>query len=526
MKLPSKYIAILVILSLVGIFAYQAYWLTGLYRTMRNEMERNIVEAMRMSDYNEMMIRVANMRKDSVEHGEVSVSAGYKDDGHSFVHSSTTFNNEESQKDSVLFIGGGIDKRKAKWISSDSIQNDLEEVIKDTSTSSSAALTTNSGLELLLRDQNSMMELATYFQRGLHAGLDIITEPNVTLYDSLLTDMLQQRGIDLAHRLEYLHVGGNPNSNYTFTDTLAVFTTPGYIPSPKAIKYDYSFDLHDSWSYRLWLEPIHMLVLKQMSGILTTSFIILIILGFSFWFLIRTILKQKTLEEMKSDFTNNITHELKTPIAVAYAANDALLNFNQAEEKTQRDKYLNICQEQLQRLSGLVEQILSMSMDRRKTFRLHPEELSLYDVLEPLIEQHKLKAEKPVHISVNIEPKDLTVLADRTHFSNIISNLIDNAIKYSQKEAEVNIQCRNTCIEQDNWTEISVSDHGIGIAADKLQHIFDRFYRVPTGNLHNVKGYGLGLFYVKTMIEKHGGTIKVKSEPGKGSCFMIRLKNK
>lgn len=153
-----------------------------------------------------------------------------------------------------------------------------------------------------------------------------------------------------------------------------------------------------------------------MSGILTTSFVILIILCFAFWILIRTILQQKTLEEMKSDFTNNITHELKTPIAVAYAANDALLNFNQAEEKAQRDKYLRICQEQLQRLSGLVEQILSMSMERRKTFRLHPEPLSMESILEPLIEQHKLKAEKPVHISTDIEPAGLTLTADRTHF--------------------------------------------------------------------------------------------------------------
>lgn len=491
MKLPSKYIAVLVILSLVGIFAYQAYWLTGLYRTMRDEMERNIIEAMRMSDYNEMMMRITKMRNDNTDHGEVSVSAGYND-GKSFVHSSATINNEEAQKDSTV--------------------------------SSSAALTTNSGLELLLRDQSSMMELATYFQRGLHSGLDIITGPDVALYDSLLTDMLQQRGIDMPHRLEYLHFGGRPDSTYVYTDTLAIFSSPGYTPSSKALKYDYSFDLHDSWNYRLWLEPIHTLVLKQMSGILTTSFIILIILGFSFWFLIRTILRQKTLEEMKSDFTNNITHELKTPIAVAYAANDALLNFNQAEEKAKRDKYLNICQEQLQHLSGLVEQILSMSMERRKTFRLHPEELSLQSILEPLIEQHKLKAEKPVHITVDMEPQNLTALADRTHFSNILSNLIDNAIKYSQSEAEIHIQCRNTSIGQDKWTEITVSDRGIGIPADKLQHVFDKFYRVPTGNLHNVKGYGLGLFYVKTMIEKHGGTIKVKSEPGKGSSFIVYLK--
>ena len=229
---------------------------------------------------------------------------------------------------------------------------------------------------------------------------------------------------------------------------------------------------------------------------------------------------------MKSDFTNNITHELKTPIAVAYAANDALLNFNQAEEKAQRDKYLRICQEQLQRLSGLDEQILSMSMERRKTFRLHPEPLSMESILEPLIEQHKLKAEKPVHISTDIEPAGLTLTADRTHFSNIISNLIDNAIKYSPEAADVNIRCRQTASAgQGEFVEIAISDRGTGIAPEKQSHIFDKFYRVPTGNLHNVKGYGLGLFYVKTMTEKHGGSVTVKSEPGKGSTFTLRFPN-
>ena len=134
---------------------------------------------------------------------------------------------------------------------------------------------------------------------------------------------------------------------------------------------------------------------------------------------------------MKSDFTNNITHELKTPIAVAYAANDALLNFGQADEKAKRDKYLSISQEQLQRLSGLVEQILTMSMEQRKTFRLRPEEITLATLLESLTEQHKLKATNPIDIDYRVEPANLTVFADRTHFSNILSNLIDNAVKYS-----------------------------------------------------------------------------------------------
>ena len=117
-----------------------------------------------------------------------------------------------------------------------------------------------------------------------------------------------------------------------------------------------------------------------------------------------------------------------------------------------------------------------------------------------------------------------SALASRTHFSNIISNLIDNAIKYSHGEAEVAIHCRKVTVEgQNEQTEISVSDHGIGIAPEKQKHIFDKFYRVPTGNLHDVKGYGLGLFYVKTMIEKHGGSVSVKSELGKGSTFTIRI---
>ena len=541
-----KYIAVLVILSLAGIFSYQAYWLGGLYRTMRNDMERNIIEAMRMSDYNEMMLRVEKLRKDSTDHGEVSVSAGFEKDGiesKAYVHSTTSIDRNGRKEQSttrqvithnatavpdsgnVLFIEQRKGRNEAQWLNPDAAQKKLEAAVKDTGNSPKAALRAKGGLDMILRDQNSMLELATYFQRGLHSGLDVISDPDVHVYDSLLTLQLKERGITLPHRLEHIYTS-DKSSPHIFVDTLAVVSTAGYVPGPEAKQYNYAFDLNTHQSYRLWMEPVTQLVLKQMWGILATSFVILIILSFSFWILIRTILRQKTLEEMKSDFTNNITHELKTPIAVAYAANDALLNFNQAEEKTQRDKYLRICQEQLQRLSGLVEQILSMSMERRKTFRLHPEPLSMESILEPLIEQHKLKAEKPVHISTDIEPAGLTLTADRTHFSNIISNLIDNAIKYSPEAAEVNIRCRqNASAGQGEFVEIAISDRGTGIAPEKQSHIFDKFYRVPTGNLHNVKGYGLGLFYVKTMTEKHGGSVTVKSEPGKGSTFTLRFPN-
>ena len=253
--------------------------------------------------------------------------------------------------------------------------------------------------------------------------------------------------------------------------------------------------------------------MSEMTGILSASALIALLLGLAFYFLIRTILKQRTLDEMKTDFTNNITHELKTPIAVAYAANDALLNFGEQADEAKRHHYLTLCRQQLERLSGMVEQILSMSMERRRQFKLNIETMNLAELLQPVIEQQRLKADKPVTVTVHIEPEDLTVQADRAHLSNILNNLIDNAVKYSPGEAHVEINA--------TATSISVTDHGIGIPADKLPHIYDKFYRVPTGDVHDVKGYGSGLFYVKTMVEKHGWNIDVSSTRGEGTTFTI-----
>lgn len=280
----------------------------------------------------------------------------------------------------------------------------------------------------------------------------------------------------------------------------------------------YNYDLHNKMAYRLWVAPLQSIVLQQMSGILCTSTLIIIILGIAFWFLIHVILKQKTVEEMKEDFTHNITHELKTPLAVAYTANDALLNFQGAEKPEKRRNYLQIVQAQLKQLNGLVEQILSMSMEQRKNFRLHYETIELRPMLESLIAQHRLKADKPATFHLDVE-NDCTARADRTHLYNMVSNLIDNAIKYSDGQADVCITVRR----EERDLALAVKDKGIGIPADKQRHLFEKFYRVPTGNRHDVKGYGLGLYYVKTMIEQHRGNVEVKSIAGKGSTFTLRI---
>ncbi|WP_321331225.1 HAMP domain-containing sensor histidine kinase [uncultured Bacteroides sp.] len=493
MKLPFKHIAILVIVSLAGIFAYQAYWLISLYRNMKEQTETSIMSAIRNADHIELFMRADSISDASDKNRKLGIEANASGE----ISCSTSF-----EKDKTKSVSQTIIKKK---LIKDSATYETERIVQ-----SDGKLTDGINVGY---DYSSLEAMAKQMQMALHMAVDNeIKQINLIRFDSILRSDLIKSNLDIKHYTQVVKLKG---------DSIMASSLPASVDITHLVRHEFVYDLVKEHAFRVYTEPTGSIILQQMAGILTTSLIIFIILLGAFWYLIRTILRQKTLEEMKSDFTNNITHELKTPLAVAYAANDALLNFSKAEEKVQRDRYLRICQEQLQRLSGLVEQILSMSMEQRKTFKLHFEKVQLKELIKPLIEQHKMKADKPIKISCAMGPDNCEVAVDKIHFSNIISNLIDNAVKYSGEEADITIKCQ----KDNEETQISVTDKGIGISAEKQKHIFDKFYRVPTGNLHNVKGYGLGLYYVKMMIEKHGGMVYVESEPGKGSTFKLTLKN-
>lgn len=478
MNVRLKYIAVLVIAALLGVAAYQAYWLEQLHFTIGEQMDNDIYEAMRVADLKEVYLRLKSL-EDNGPHGVMDVQAGVGEDGSIMAKAVTT--TQVTLDGGTLEQKTGVVLRSSPQVDSDSISGE-------------------DAFMHMLEEQISVTELAQMIQQGLHLGVDRFEGTRYETFDSLLTAGLQQLGLNGDHQLLCIK-----------TDTVFRHTTAGYTPSKHARQFVYNWT--DYGRYELTIEPTTGLVLREMTGILTASGLIVLLLGLAFYFLIRTILRQRTLDEMKSDFTNNITHELKTPIAVAYAANDALLNFGEHADEAKQHHYLTLCKQQLERLSGMVEQILSMSMERRRQFKLNIETINLSELLQLVIEQQELKADKPVIITTHIEPQDLTVQADRAHLSNILNNLIDNAIKYSPGEAHVEVAATASAI--------SVTDHGMGIAADKLPHIYDKFYRVPTGDVHDVKGYGLGLFYVKTMVEKHGWSIDVSSTRGEGTTFTI-----
>ena len=224
---------------------------------------------------------------------------------------------------------------------------------------------------------------------------------------------------------------------------------------------------------------------------------------------------------MRLDLTHNITHELKTPIAVANAANDALLDFGAADDAARREKYLTVIREQLAALGSMAERILTMSVEERGEITLCREALEIRPLLEEVAGRFRMKGRGRATISVEVEDPDLKVSADRFHLTHALDNLVDNALKYSGEKVRIRLSARRVA----KGVELRVEDDGIGIDRTAQAHIFEKFYRVPTGDRHDVKGFGLGLYYVWLIARKHGGEISVESTPGCGSTFKLTLSN-
>ena len=486
-------------------------------------METAVRESMRISDYNELVMRIAKLSKDKkAKHGEVSFQTGYAlDKDNKLVNQGTRTKVTRNDTDAIVIQQSGwrdslTVKRKRKGHNRMLYVNINSQRTANAPKSAVVGNKETMFMGMVDRKQ-SVNDLTRMMQQGIHSGIDIVSEPDIRVFDSLLTARLSDRHIDSRHRLQQLSIMPQALAGVK-VDTLATIMTPGYTPSAESLVFDYKYDSSNNRLYRLHIEPLGRSVIRQMTGILVSSAATFLVLVFVFWYLIRTMLRHRSLEEMKDDFTHNITHELKTPVSVAYAANDALLQFADDLDRETRENYLKMSLEQLRKLGGMIEQILSMSMNRRKTFTLHKEMLDLKKTISEIVEQQRMKTKKPVDISVKIVPDDLQVNADRQHFMQIINNICDNAVKYSNERVRIEISCTK---DTEGNVVISISDNGIGISKPHQLHIFDKFYRVPNGNLHDVKGYGLGLYYVATMMRLHGGDVSVESEKGKGTTFIL-----
>lgn len=258
-------------------------------------------------------------------------------------------------------------------------------------------------------------------------------------------------------------------------------------------------------------------IINRMGIWMFSSSIILVIIIF-FAYTINVILKQKRLSEIKNDFINNITHEFKTPISTISLSADVLLQPNLSTERLKN--YAKIIKDENNRLKNQVDKVLQLATLEKDKLKLENEKLDLHEIITDSVKSFELLVKQQKgKITSNLTANKFIIYGDRVHISNILYNLIDNAIKYSPEKPKIEIATNST----DEHIEISVKDNGLGIPEESQKNIFEKFYREPTGNRHDIQGYGLGLNYVKAIVEAYKGKIKLISKENEGSTFVIKL---
>lgn len=276
---------------------------------------------------------------------------------------------------------------------------------------------------------------------------------------------------------------------------------------------------NDGYYFAVQFPGLEANLLSQM-GIWGFSSAVLLVVIFFFIYTLLVILKQRRLSEVQKDFINNMTHEFKTPISTIAISSEVLKDPSIVHHPERLLNYSTIIQSEARRLQQQVERVLQMAHVEKEDPGLKMEILDVHELIHTAVSNNRPAFESAgAEINLALNASSFHILGDRLHFANVLFNLLDNALKYNEGRPAVTISTR---IEGSDII-IDVSDNGIGISEDQLKRIFHKFYRVPTGNVHNVKGFGIGLSYVKWILEKLRGSISVKSKPGHGSVFSIRL---
>jgi len=260
------------------------------------------------------------------------------------------------------------------------------------------------------------------------------------------------------------------------------------------------------------------LLLRGMVPMLLVSALFVGIIALGFVYTIRTIVRQKRISDIRNDLVNNLTHELKTPISTIALACEALADPSMPKTEQQVKTFTGMIRDENKRLGALVENVLQSAVLDSGHMLLKRVELDMHNLVQDVVRSSNIQvSRRNGRIELDLQAEIHHLHGDRIHLTNVLYNLIDNAVKYTEQEPRVRLATRS----DDLGISVSVSDNGIGIAPAEHRKIFDRLYRVPTGNIHNAKGFGLGLSYVKTVVERHGGRIKVESAPGRGSTFHL-----
>lgn len=519
-KHKIKIIVAVMAVSVIALVALQIYWISNLIKIEEERFERTV---------NNSLLSVA----EKLEKGEAAKSVvkkitGGKDNVLVFVKNDTSqnfnFHSTDSLKPFQIKVRDSAHKLGFGYkvtFTDDSVNGKSHVEIFESTTSPSKTKISNylwlrnADTLTLQRDklvQNVVTELV-----NVNTKKKIEDRLSVKELDKIIGHEFKNSGIDAEY---YFGV------NKIESDSLTLIK-----PGADIISLQNSSLRTLLFPAELFFNPNQLIVyfpnkktylLGSIGGMLALSIGLILVISFVFYNTLQMFMRQKKLTEIKNDLINNITHEFKTPISTISLACEALKEPDLTKEDSSVQRYTSIIKEENERLRLMVENLLNTAALEKESFHLSREEVELDDIIQKAI----LKFEETVKqkngkLELSGIPSGIKLLGDKFHLINIFSNLIDNAVKYNECNPEIKIEIK----KEIDAALVTVADNGIGIDKEHTNKIFDTFYRVPTGNIQNVRGNGIGLSYAKKIIEAHDGSISVKSQPGGGSVFVIKLKN-
>ncbi len=520
-KLPLKTLISLITIALLGLMVIQLYWIknTIALREERfdqavNEVLDNVVKALEaheafylLSQQTGMLPTIQNPSKEHkplIDYPEFSKTYQeklvFKKDSSGNASMKITYSTESKL---------GEDKYYSKVEKNYVSENGKQKVDISVSGNLKPILDTATLLENKSRlIDNIVTELIYNGRRNIRERIDS------TVLDSLLNKELQKKGIKTTY---YFAILNTTNNNLEYCSNILYKAEILHSKFKVSLFPSDLFLQSDTLIIYFPYQSQYLLSTMWASLLPSALFILIIILTFSYS--IHSLLQQKKMAEVKTDFVNNMTHELKTPISTISLACEALTDPTMVSDENNK-MFLDIIKKENKRLGTLVERVLQSAALEKSEFSITKKPLHIHEIINQVVASVEIHVKnKGGKIELKLDSDNDIIEGDRVHLTNVMYNLLDNAIKYSLETPIIQIKTSN----DKHFISIFVSDNGIGIKKENQKKIFENFYRVPTGNVHNVKGFGLGLSYVKTIVEMHNGTVSVESELNKGSTFTIKL---
>lgn len=529
-------VIVLITIALIGLVGIQIYWIKNALAVKEANFDRSVNEALTNVVYKLEKLEVANRIKNKIDVGSPNLSLYGAIDSlnNMFVKEmeSMTYDFNIQKASYINYTSKKVSVEYTETIPGNGLIHVDSSVIiagnKDTLKKQEVRPTSVPEYYLPSNHFDSISDKIDKFLKKSFLVSDVFEEMFNYKYSPTIEERIEPAKLDSLISSELKNKGIHTDYEYGIYSPLK-----NELVNEKTGKYHkelinnsvafnlFPSDLFRAPEYLLIYFPNKEKYLFTQTGLMLTvaAFLILFII-LSFIYTIRTIIKQKRLSEMKNDFINNMTHEFKTPISTISLACQALTDEDISKSEGLYKNYLHVIGDENNRLGIMAEKILQTAVLEKGQIKLKKEPIDIHTVVKEIIKNIGLQVEtKGGRIITDLAATNSIINADRVHITNVIYNLVDNANKYTPETPVITVATENN----ESGIYISVEDNGIGISHANMKKVFDKLYRVPTGNVHNVKGFGLGLSYVKTIVEMHDGVVNVESELKKGSKFTIYL---